>query len=96
MSIDLNALGEFETKSGENAKSIYSLGTFVRASFAIKPAIGLISSREELGNALKLSDTMYTTKVSLSGSIAAAVNSEVYGYGKYQARAGKSWVIYQN
>ena len=34
-----------------------------------------MSSGEELGNASKLSDAMYTTKVSLSGSSAAAANS---------------------
>ena len=73
--------GSSDTKSEENtfAKSTYSMGTFVGASSAVKPAIGWTSSGEELGNATKLSDATCTTKVSLSGSSSAAANSEVYG-----------------
>ena len=69
--------GSSEAKSGENtsAKLTYSMGIFIGVSLAIKPAIGLISSREELGNISELSDAMCTTKVLLSGSSAAAVNS---------------------
>ena len=76
MVVDLSVLGEFETKSEEYAKSTYSLGTFVGASLAIKPAIGSTSSGEELGNTSELSDATCTTKVSLSGSSTAAANSE--------------------
>ena len=88
MIVDPGMLGQFETKSGENAKSTYSSGTFVRASLAIKPAIGLTSSGEELGDASELSDATCTTKVSLSGSSAAAANSE--------SRAGRSWATQRN
>ena len=79
MTIDLSALGEFKTKSGENAKSTYSSKTFVRASSTIKLAIGLKLSGKELGDASELSDATCTTKVSLSGLSATAANSEVHG-----------------
>ena len=78
MIIDPSALGEFETKSGENAKSTYLSKTFVGAFLATKPAIGSKLSGEELGDVLKLGDTTCSTKVSLSGSSATAPNSEVY------------------
>ena len=76
MIVDPGVLGQFETKSGENAKLTYSSGTFVGASLAIKPAIGSTSSGEELGNASELSDVTCTTKVSLSESSATVANSE--------------------
>ena len=74
MIIDPNILGEFETKSGENAKSIYLLGTFIRASLAIKPAIRLTLTGEKLGDILELSDATCIIKVLLSGSSTAAAN----------------------
>ena len=78
MIVDPSMLGLFETKSGKNAKLLYSLETFVRASLAIKPTIGSTLREEELGDASEWSDATCTTKVSLSGSSAAATNSEVY------------------
>ena len=78
MIIDPNALEEFETKSGKNAKLTYSSETFVRTSLAIKPAIGSTLSKEKLGNALELSDATCTTKVSLFGLSTTAANSEIY------------------
>ena len=88
MIIDPGVLGQFETKSGENAKSTYSLRTLVRASLAIKSAIGSTSSGEELGDALELSDATCITKVLLSGSSAAAANSE--------SQARRSWATQRN
>ena len=79
MIIDPNALREFETKSGENAKSTYLSGTFVGAFLAIKPAIGWTSNGEELDDAMELSDVTCTTKNLISGSSSAAADSEVYG-----------------
>ena len=88
MIVDPGVLGQFETKSGENANSTYSSRTFVRASLAIKPTIRLTSSGEELGDTSELSDATCTMKVSLSGSSTTAANSE--------SQAGKSWVTQRN
>ena len=73
--------GGSEAKSEKNTstKSAYLTGIFVEASLAIKPTIGSTSSGEELGDTSELSDAICITKVSLSGSSAAATNSEVYG-----------------
>ena len=58
MIVDPLCLGSSKAKSPENtpAKSAYLAGTFVGASLAIKPAIGWILSRGELGNATELTD----------------------------------------
>ena len=86
--------GQFETKSGENAKSTYLLRTFVQAFLTIKPAIGSISSGEKLGNTLELSDATCTTKVSFSGSSAAAITL-FYPLAQrvWEASRKASWVV---
>ena len=80
MIVGPSVLKEFGNQVRRKRKVGMLVGDLCRSFLGYQAGyLGSTLSEEELGDASKLSDAMYTTKISFSKSSTAAANSEVYG-----------------